>query len=255
MTTLAADAPMTRVMGPETSIPIIASDIVYESAMVGENGAGYGRPLVAGDKFVGHSMKKVDNASGSAGDKNIPCMGGGRYRLVVALVGLITDIDQPVYASDDGALTYAAGAGNSYVGVVKRYVSATTMEVEFRPGEQDEWGSRLRITKTDDYTLTAAESGKVVYLSTDTKTITVLATAEGLDFIVVNQAAAGAALIHVDPDGADLFLAGSGVAANADGEKFSNTKATQKRNDYFRFVYGGATGYRISGIRGTWAAE
>lgn len=254
MSTLSVDRAVIRVVGPENSIPIIASDIVFEGAMVGDNGAGYGRPLEAGDKFVGHSIKKVDNASGSAGDKNIQLL-AGRYRLVVALVGVITDVDQPVYASDDAVITFAAGDGNSYVGVISRYVSATKMEVEFRTCEQDEWGSRLRITKTNDFTLTEAESGKVLYLSTDTKTITVLATAEGLDFIIVNQAPFGTVEIHVDPDGGDLFLAGSGVAANADGEKFSNTKATQQRNDYFRFHYGGATGLRIGGIRGTWLAE
>ncbi len=255
MTTLAVDRAVIRTVGPENSIPIIASDIVYEGAMVGDNAAGYGRPLVAGDKFVGHAIKKVDNSLvATAGAKDIPLL-AGRYRLVVALVGVITDVDQPVYASDDAVITFAAGDGNSYVGVISRYVSATKMEVEFRTCEQDEWGSRLRITKTNDFTLTAAESGKVLYLSTDAKTITVLATAEGLDFIVVNQAAFGTVEIHVDPDGNDLFLAGSGVAANADGEKFSNTKATQQRNDYFKFHYGGATGYRIDGIRGTWLAE
>ncbi len=254
MTTLAVDRAVIRTVGPENSIPIIADDIVFEGAMVGDNAAGYGRPLEAGDKFVGHSIKKVNNTGGSAGDKNIQLL-AGRYRLTVALVGVITDVGQPVYASDDAVITFAAGDGNSYVGVISRYVSATQMEVEFRTGEQDEWGSRLRITKTNDFTLTAAESGKVLYLSTDAKTITVLATAEGLDFIVVNQAAFGTVEIHVDPDGNDLFLAGSGVAANADGEKFSNTKATQQRNDYFKFHYGGATGYRIDGIRGTWLAE
>ncbi len=63
MTTLAADSPQVLVGGGMGSIPIIASDIVYEGAMVGDNAAGYGRPLVAGDKFVGHSITNVVNAT------------------------------------------------------------------------------------------------------------------------------------------------------------------------------------------------
>ena len=71
MTTLAADAPRTRVTGNFGSIPAVATDIIYEGAMVGDNGAGYGRPLVAGDKFVGHNLDRVDNAAGAAGAKNV----------------------------------------------------------------------------------------------------------------------------------------------------------------------------------------
>ena len=93
MTTLAANRPLTQVLGHIGGIGIIATDIVYEGAMVGENAAGYGRPLVAGDKFVGHAMEKIDNASGAAGDLNIPHL-TGRYRLDLALVGLITDVGQ-----------------------------------------------------------------------------------------------------------------------------------------------------------------
>src|SRR3989304_3814229 len=112
MATLAVDAPMTKVEGFLGSVPIIANDIVYEGAMVGDNGSGYGRPLVAGDKFLGHSISKVDNtatgltgAAGAAGDLNIS-LASGRYKLIVALVGLIADVGQPVYASDDSVLTF-----------------------------------------------------------------------------------------------------------------------------------------------------
>lgn len=255
MTTLAAAEPNVRVLGGLNDIPMIATDIIFEGAMVGDNGAGLARPLVAGDKFLGHCMETIDNSAGAASAKTVKVWGGMRYRMSVALVGVITDYNQPVYASDDGALTFFGGDGNSFIGVVTRYESATRMEIECRPGEQDEWGNRLRITKTDDFTLTAAESGVVLYLNTDAKTITVIATAEGLDFIVCCQAPFGTVLIHVDPDGSDLFLAGAKRAANADGHKASLTKATQQRNDFIAFHYGGATGFRFTNVRGTWAAE
>lgn len=146
MTTLAANSPMTKVKGDNNSIPIIADDIVYEGAMAGDNASGYGRPLVAGDNFVGHSIDKVDNTGGSAGDKNIQLL-TGKYRLVVDLVGLITDVGQPVYASDDSVLTFSAPS-NSFVGVISRYVSATRMEVEFWPSSPGQSVLRRMVTLT-----------------------------------------------------------------------------------------------------------
>lgn len=263
MTTLAVDAPMTKVEGILGSIPIIANDIVFEGAMVGDNGAGYGRPLVAGDKFFGHAITKYDNtatgmtgAAGAAGDLNISCF-TGRYRLVVPLVAAITDVGQPVYASDDAALTLVAPA-NSYVGVITRYVSATKMEVEFRPGECDEFGpTDSRVTKSADYTTDVPDNGKIIYVDTDTKVITLLAVAggavAGYTVTIVNAAANGLALIEVDFNGGDLCDGGCGKAATADGVKISNTKATAKRGDFVKLVSNGGTGFQIVAKRGTWA--
>ena len=254
MTTLAKDSPAIIKVGTRDHVPAVATDIVYEGAMVGDNAAGYGRPLTAGDIFRGHCIKKCDNSAGDAGDKYIEVL-TGRYRLDVLLTGVITDIGQPVYASDDAVYTFAA-AGNSFVGVISRYVSATRMEVEFRPGEYDEWGNNAnRVLKTDNYTTLITDTGKIIYLGTDTKTITLIATVAGVVVTIVNPAPFGTALVHVDPNGDDLFLGGCGVAANADGHKMSNTKATQQRGDYLKVSSDGATGWDIIGIRGTWAAE
>jgi len=254
MTTLAANSPMTKVKGDNNSIPIIAADIVYEGAMVGDNASGYGRPLVAGDKFVGHSIDKVDNTSGAAGAKNIPLI-SGHYRQEVALVGLITDVGRPVYASDDAAFSFSA-AGNSYVGVISRYVSATKMEVEFRPGDVDEFGpDQNRVLKTDDYTTDAADNGKIIELGTDAKTITLIATVAGYEITVVNTGGDGVAGIMVDFNAADLNLGGCGMAAGGDGKKLTNTKGTARRGDYLRFIGDGIAGWNLVGKRGTWAQE
>jgi len=254
MTTLAVDTAVVEVKGELDSIPIIASDTVFEGAMVGENSSGYGRPLVAGDKFKGHAIYQVANETGSAGDKEITVR-RGRYRLDVALVALITDLDVPVFASDDATLTLDA-SGNSFVGVITRYVSATRMEVEFRPGEDDEFGpDQNRDTKTDDYTTDAEDNGKIIYLSTDTKTVTLIATVAGYRVRIVNNAGDGTAEIHVDPNASDNFLGGPDQAAGGDGKKLSNTKATQKRGDYLDLLGDGTAGWNIVGMRGTWAME
>jgi hypothetical protein len=251
MTTLAKDRPVIHVVG-ERAIGIIASDIVFEGAMVGDNGSGYGRPLVAADKFLGHAVSKVDNSLvATAGAKNIQ-LRNGRYRLDVALVGLITDVGQPVYASDDAVLTFLA-PGNSYVGVISRYVSATRMEVEFRPGEVDEFGpDQNRDLKTDDYTTDAQDAGKIIYLGTNAKTIELDGTIAGHRIRIVNAGGFGVALITVDPNGSDLLMGGCDIAAGSDGAAISNTKATAQRGDYIELLSDGATGWTIVGLRGTW---
>jgi len=255
MTTLAANAPIIQALGQHNSVPIIAADIVYEGAAVGDNASGYGRPLVAGDKFLGHSVDKVDNTSGAAGAKDIRLL-SGRYRLEVALVGLITDVGQPVYMSDDATYTFLA-PGNSYVGVITRYVSATKMEIECRVGEFDEFGpDQNRDLKVDDYTIDAEDNGKIIYLGTKDKTITLIATVAGYRIRIVYCGATGTDLeISVDPNTSDNFLGGCDHAAGGDGKKLTNTTATAKRGDYLDLIGDGTAGWNIVGKRGTWAQE
>lgn len=251
MVTLAADSPRTEVMGDLNGIGIIAADTVFEGAMVGDNGAGYGRPLVAGDKFLGHSLEQVANESGAAGDKNIR-LRTGKYRQVCSLVGLITDVGQPVYASDDAVLTFDP-SGNSYVGKISRYESATKMEVEFETCGVDEFGpDPNRVTKTDDYTTLAGDNGRIIYLGTDAKTITLIATVAGYRVRIVNIGGLGVAGIILDFNAADKSLGGCGLAAGADGAAITNTKATAQRGDYLEFIGDGAAGWNVVGKRGTW---
>jgi hypothetical protein len=254
---------MTFGLGNLNSIPIIANDIVYEGSLVGDNGAGYGRPLVAGDRFVGHAKCKCDNTDGSAGDKNIQLIGGTRYRLIVDLVALITDVGQPVYASDDATLSMMPAittTANSYVGVVTRYVSATQMEVEFRPGECDEFGpNTAREVWSANQITAAADNGKIIYVDTDAVVVTLLAVAggayAGYTITLVNIAGAGVALVSGDFNAADLMAGGCGKAADADGHQIRNTKATARRGDFVKLVSNGGTGFNLVAMRGTWAME
>ena len=92
--TASADIVIKEETGDYGSTPVVASDIIYEGSMVGDNAAGYGRPLVAGDRFLGHCSEQCDNSSGSAGDKNIRHK-TGRYRLQVTLTSVaITDVGE-----------------------------------------------------------------------------------------------------------------------------------------------------------------
>lgn len=130
MTTLAADKPRAYAQGEIEEYPVIASDIIYEGAAVGENGSGYARPLAAGDPFLGFAIEKVDNSAGAAGAKRIRVKTKGRVQLAVASLA-ITDNDLvKVYASDDDTFTKAS-TGNSLIGYCSRFVSTGIGVVEF----------------------------------------------------------------------------------------------------------------------------
>lgn len=130
MTTLAADKPRNYQIGEFEEYPVIASDIIFEGAAVGENASGYARPLVAGDVFLGFAKEKVDNSTGSAGDKRVKVRPRGFAELPVASLA-ITDNDlADVFASDDDTFTKSS-TGNSLIGYVSRFVSTGVGVVYF----------------------------------------------------------------------------------------------------------------------------
>lgn len=129
MTTLAKDAMRTYELGDTNAIPVIAADIIWEGAAVGDNGSGYARPLVAGDPFRGFAERKVDNSAGAAGDKNVRPKSKGRIKLSISGLA-ITDVGKDVYASDDDTFTLTKGS-NTRIGHVYRYVSSGVGIVEF----------------------------------------------------------------------------------------------------------------------------
>jgi hypothetical protein len=165
LTTLAADKARTYELGDHNHVGIIASDIVYEGAAVGDNASGYGRPLVAGDNFLGFAKEKVDNSSGSAGDKNIEMVVRGQIELTVSSAA-ITDVGRPIYASDDDTFTFTA-AGNSFIGFVKRYVSSTKVLVAFDATDE----GRSQAPLTASFTV-AAQSGNGIAVAAQVKYLT-----------------------------------------------------------------------------------
>ncbi len=128
MTTLAVNTPRDLVGGDRNEFPVIASDIIYEGAAVGDNGSGYARPLESGDKFLGFAEAQADNSSGSAGDINVRVIEAGKVKLTVASAA-ITDVGRPVYASDDN--TFALAGVGTKIGYVHRFVSSGVAEVKY----------------------------------------------------------------------------------------------------------------------------
>ena len=129
MTTLSVNKPRKYGVRGINEHPVIASDIIYQGAAVGDNGSGYARPLQAGDPFRGFADDIVDNSSGSAGDKTVKVRAAGLVTLGISGVA-ITDVGKAVYASDDDTFTLTAGS-NSCIGYVHRFVESGVAVVYF----------------------------------------------------------------------------------------------------------------------------
>lgn len=253
MTTLTKNSPRKLEGGEINEHPVIASDIIYEGAGVGDNGAGYTRPLVAGDNFRGFSEAEVDNSAGAAGDKRVRVLEKGK--LQVPISGLvITDVDQPVYMSDDDTFTLVA-VGNSYIGTVHRFVSSGIGIVAFDAHGLDPFGENsIRETKSANYTVDALDTGKVIYVDTDAVVVTLPVTATPGDKITfVNAGALGTVGFSMDPAAADKIM-GPDIAGE-DNKDLVNTKATAQRGDFVTLTAGHADGWTVSAIKGTWAQE
>ena len=130
MTPLAVDVPRGFSLGDLDEYPVIAADIIYEGAAVGENASGYARPLVAADPFLGFAMEQADNAAGSAGDKRVRVLVRGAVTLPISGLAITANDHPPVYASDDNTFTLTS-SGNTKIGWVRRWVSTGVAVVEF----------------------------------------------------------------------------------------------------------------------------
>lgn len=117
-------------IGDINEFPVLTNVKCYEGAFVTiQASSGYARPCTAGDAGAGFALEPADNTGGASGAINVRVREWGKVQ--VAIAGLaITDIDKPVFASDDGTFTLTA-TGNSFVGIVSRFVSTGVGVVEF----------------------------------------------------------------------------------------------------------------------------
>jgi hypothetical protein len=129
MTTLAKDAARVYFQGDFHDFPVIAADVIYGGAAVGDDGNGYARPLQAGDPFRGFADYKVDNSDGAAGAKVVRTRTRGRIKLAISALA-ITDVGKDVYASDDDTFTLTQST-NTHVGHVVAWLETGYGIVEF----------------------------------------------------------------------------------------------------------------------------
>lgn len=259
MTTLAADSSRVYELGNINEVPVIATDIIYEGAAIGiVSASGHARPLTSSDQFGGFAEQKADNAAGSAADINVRFKRKGIIELSVS-GAVITDIGQPVYATDDDTFIFLPTAA-VFIGYVRRFVSAGKVMVEFdvdnytdpylvygAPGEYE--------TKSANYTLDIQDNAKVIFIDTDAFTITLPAVAVVVDCTIVNIGAFGTILVNVSPNAGDMIHAPD--IAGVNDKDHLNTKATAKRGDLVQISSGAgdANGWIVRNQIGIWAQE
>lgn len=249
MTTLTADKPRSYSLGDFSDYPVLTNTDIVEGCAVGDNGAGYARKLNAGDKFLGFCTQRANNP-GASGAINCRTRTRGAQQLSIS-GAVITDLLQPVYASDDDTFVFTP-TGNSFIGFVRRFVSNGLVIVEFDPFTvSDPYGNTARKTKSAGYTVDATDSGTTIFVDTDAVTITLPAIEGICGVTIVNIAPAGTALVSVAPNSADM-IEGPGITA-ADNKAIQNTKVTAKRGDFITLEYGDANGWAITAMRGIWA--
>lgn len=253
MTTLAANKPRRFVVGERNHLEVVASDIIYEGAAVGlVESSGYARPLSAGDEFAGFAVEKIDNSDGSAGDLHVEVAKKGSIQLDVS-GAVITDVGQPVYASDDDTFVFTP-TGNSFIGFVRRFEASGVVHVEFNAGVYaDPYAGYVVETISDNKTLDAEDTGKLFWVDTDAKTITLPATATALDCVIVNGGAFGTVAVNVSPQADDKIM-GPDIAGT-NNKDLINTKATAQRGDRVSLYSGHTDGYVVRELVGTWAEE
>lgn len=253
MTTLAANVLRDYQLGEKNELPVIGSDIIYQGAAVGVvDATGLARPLVAGDRFAGFAEAKADNAAGAASAINVNLYKRGRVSLTVDDV-VITDVGQPVYATDDATFQMSP-VGGSFIGFVDRWVSSGIAIVAFDAlnfrDPYDEYTVREAITGND--TLASVDSGKLFWVTADA-VITLPAVAVPFLGKVVNGGAFGTVSVALSPNASDSLEA-PGLTA-ADDKDVINTKATARRGDFAVIGSVDTVGHTITELKGTWALE
>lgn len=253
MTTLAANKPRDLEMGQRNEFPVIATDIIYEGAAVGAvKGTGLARPLTGGDRFLGFAEAKADNAAGAASATTVRVVESGKIPLPIS-GAVITDVGQPVYATDDDTFGFSP-VGASFIGFVHRFVSSGLVLVAFDAlNYQDPYAGFTHELKSANYTVDAEDAGKCLWVDTDGVVITLPAVEGVAGFRVANLGAYGAVGVSLSPAAADM-IEGPDITA-ADNKDLINTKATAQRGDFVTIGNGDANGWSVLQIRGTWARE
>lgn len=253
MTTLAKNTPRDWEIGDRGTLPVIAAGIIYEGAAVGMVvGTGHSRPLTSVDVFAGFAEDKADNSEGAAAALNVDLIKRGAIKLAVS-GAVITDVGQPVYATDDDTFVFLP-TGGVFVGFVKRFVASGYAIVEFDADAfVDPWAGWACETVSANKTLDVEDTGKALFIDTDATTTTLPATTTGVRCALVNIGAYGTVAINADPNASDKVM-GPDIGGT-DNKDLINTKATANRGDYVILQDGHADGFQVEAMKGTWATE
>jgi hypothetical protein len=158
-----SEVPVHNVVGDLLTYKCGASVVIYKGGFVGIDPAGFAKPFVVGDRFIGIAYEEVTaaTATATAGTAYVRVYWEGVFDYLFAASQY--DIGDPVYATDDGTLSQV-GHPDAFVGRVIEYVSATVMKIQLRhTGEMPQTGegSILKCLRDDDFVDTRLTAGDV----------------------------------------------------------------------------------------------
>lgn len=237
-----------RQEGSRKSYPIAASTTIYEGTLNFITVTGYldDDTATGANRFAGIALAYIDNSSGAAAALNGEVYADGVFELTgtgftQASVGL------PVYATDNYTVTTAPSASGVYIGRCEGYVSSTKILVDIDP---DGTGPASTVqTKTADYTVTAADSGRTFSTTGASGTVvfSMPAAVPGLKYRFYVGAAQE---LRIDPNGTEtISLPSTGVASAAGA--YITANAAGETVDVECVVAGT---WSVFGYTGTWTA-
>jgi hypothetical protein len=109
------------------------------------------------------------------------------------------------------------------------------------------------VSKAANYTVVAADTGKVIEAAAVDLVFTLPATVAGLQFTFVVKTISATTGLSISPAAADKIM-GNGFTA-ADDKDAINTAATDRVGDSLTLVGDGVDGWYVVGVTGTWARE
>jgi len=179
-----------------------------------------------------------------------------------AVLGANKNLDTLVIA--DGGLKLGSGAGTAITSTaddlntlasVTAGTAAASKAVVLDANKQVSGVRCPVLSKSANYTVTAADSGSVILVTAADKVMTLPSTAAGLAYTFVITAAGLATVtgLSISPAAVDKIM-GNGFTS-ADNKKAINTAATDAEGNSISIVGDGVDGWYITSVTGTWARE
>jgi hypothetical protein len=116
-------------------LPVSANKVIAANDLIGRDADGY--VCAANDatvvEFVGIAMEAADNTGGADGAINVFIRRSGLVALTTSGAA-VTDGDRPVFVDAAATVTLTPTDRNLFVGIIAKFVSATSVVVDLKPG-------------------------------------------------------------------------------------------------------------------------
>lgn len=240
---------VSRADGCRRSFPVEESTRIYEGTLVFVNAAGYADDDTAtgANRFAGISIREVDNSSGADAALNCEVWRDGVF-LLTGTGFAQTSVGRDAYATDNYTVTGAPSASGVRIGQIVGYVSSTQVYVEIDTDDASETSTVQ--TKTADYTVTVADSGRTFSTAGAGGTV-VFAMPAAVPGLRYRFYVGAAQELRIDPNGTETISLPSNGVAGAAGKYLTANAAGE--TVAIECVVAGT--WSVFGYTGTWTAE